>query len=206
MLLAFPMACQSLPNIHPSGAGDRHFDCAAPFTKSPYRFVHAIEARMPGDVRSSVIGITLVDSSRRLISCAIITVEGMVLWEAESSASGTIIHRALPPFDSASVSQNMLEDIKLAFLPPQGPLYQKGYLNDESKVCRYREESGNWVDIEERPDKTNLILRYASSGALKRQVILDNHDGNPYKSVELHAKEYFDYFLKMNLIESQPVQ
>jgi hypothetical protein len=206
LLMAFVMACQSLPTIHPSGAGEIHFDCADPFAKDPYRFVHAIEARMPGDVRSSVIGITLVDPTRRSISCAIITAEGMVLWEAESSAAETIIHRALPPFDSARASQNMLEDIKLVFLPPQGQLYQKGYLSDESKACRYREESGDWVDVKDNISGNVEIGLYSSSGALKRQVLFKKSAQDIYQSIELRADAIFDYLLLMTLIDAQPIE
>ena len=206
MLMAFLLACQSLPAIHPSGAGEMPFDCADPFTKDSYRFVHAIEARMPGDARSSVIGITLVDPSRRFISCAIITVEGMVLWEAESSESGAIIHRALPPFDTASVSQNMLDDIKLVFLPPQAPLYQKGYLNDESNVCRYQKESGEWVDIKENKSGNVEIGLYSSSGALKRHVMFKKVAKNMYQRIELQAVATFDYVLLMTLIDAQPIK
>ncbi|MDI6741322.1 MAG: hypothetical protein QMD11_01165 [Smithella sp.] len=206
LLMAFVMACQSLPTIHPSGSGEIHFDCADPFTKHPYRFVHAIEARMPGDVRSSVIGITLVEPAGRFISCAIITAEGMTLWEAESSASGTIIHRALPPFDSARVSQNMLEDIKLVFLPPQGQLYQKGYLSDESKVCRYQEENGDWVDVKENKSGNVEIGLYSSSGALKRQILFKKIAKDIYQSIELQADAIFDYLLLMTLIDAQPIE
>lgn len=206
MVMAFLTACQSLPVIHPSGSGEFHFDCADPFTKDPHRFVHAIEARMPGDVRSSVIGITLVDPSRRFISCAIITVEGMVLWEAESSGSHTIIHRALPPFDSAGVSQNMLADITLVFLAPQGPLYQKGYLNDQSNVCRYREENGYWVDVIENKSGNVEIGLYSPSGALKRQVMFRKVANKMYQSIKLQASAPFDYVLLMTLIDDQPIK
>lgn len=207
MSITFLFACHSLPPIHPGlNSGEMSFACADPFVKHPHRFVHAIETRMPGDIRSTVIGIAIVDPARRFISCAIITAEGMVLLEAESSESQTIIHRALPPFDSTSVSQNMLKDIKLIFLSPQGQLYQKGYLSGESKACRYREENGDWVDIEENRDNKTLITYYISSGALKRQVVLDNKEANPYGNIVLQAKDYFDYFLIMNLIDAQPIR
>lgn len=82
--------------------------------------VHAIETRMAGNTQSAIIGVTLADPSTRSISCAIVTVEGMVLFDGESGSDGMKINRALPPFDSEDFAKNMIEDIKMIFFHRKG--------------------------------------------------------------------------------------
>ena len=132
--------------------------------------VHAIEARMAGDTRSAIIGVTLADPVSRSVSCAIMTAEGMVLFEAETSLEGIKVSRALPPFDSENFAKNMIEDIKLIFLAPEGKVQNKGYLPDGSTVCRYLEENGDWIDVIENKSDGIQIKRYSSSGGLKRHI------------------------------------
>ncbi len=50
------------------------------FFKERQRLIHAIEIRLPGNITSTVIGITLADPVSREVSCAIMTAEGMVLF------------------------------------------------------------------------------------------------------------------------------
>lgn len=201
-------SCQTLPviNLPASLSGQKSLTCPSPFLKQKYRLVHSIEIRMAGNTRSSIIGVTLADPFSRSVSCAIITAEGMTLFEAESGPDGMTVRRALPPFDSADLAKNMIDDIKLIFLAPEGKLQTKGKLPDGSTVCRYHEESGEWIDVTENKSEGMQIKRYASSGALKRQISFMSTAGSIYQRVELRAKETFDYSLLMTLIEAQPVK
>ena len=205
LLLFCLFSCQTLPVIHPSPfADEKSFPCPNPFLKSQYRLVHAIEFRMAGETRAAVIGVTLADPLTRAVSCSIITPEGMVLFEAESTPDNLKTTRAFPPFDAQNVAKNMLADIKLIFLEPKGKLESRGYLPDGSTVCRYHEKDGSWVDVVETEPKRLQIKRYTSSGELKRKVLFDRK-GNIDQRIELHANEAFNYSLLMSLIEAKPV-
>lgn len=207
ILIIFLFSCQTLPVINPPSSlkKEKSFVCPAPFLKEKYRMVHAIEARMAGDTRSAIIGVTLADPVSRSVSCAIMTAEGMVLFEAETSLEGIKVSRALPPFDSENFAKNMVEDIKLIFLAPEGKVQNKGYLPDGSTVCRYLEENGDWIDVIENKFDGIQIKRYSSSGGLKRHIRFNKTTSN-YQNIELQADETFDYSLLMNLIEVQPVK
>ena len=127
MLIFFLFSCQTLPviNSQVSSTEKKTFVCPHPFLKEKYRLVHAIEVRMAGNTQSAVIGVTLADPFTRSVSCAIVTAEGMVLFEAESTPDGIKVNRALPPFDSESLAKNMIEDIKLIFLAPAGKIQEQ---------------------------------------------------------------------------------
>jgi hypothetical protein len=210
VLTFFLVSCQALPVINnaplpQTGKGDSI--CPSPFLKEKYRLIHAIEVQMAGATRSAIIGVTLADPATRAVSCAILTAEGMVLFEADADAGLLNIRRALPPFDSISFAKNMIDDIKLIFLSPEGKIHQLGTLPDGSNVCRWREENGDWIDVSAHQQGNIDIQRYSACGGLRRHIKFNNKAGeNIYSSIELYAKELSDYSLLMTLIEAQPVK
>ena len=208
ILTVFLFSCQTLPLINApvSPADEKALTCPSPFLKEKYRLVHTIETRMAGDTQSAIIGVTLADPSTRFVSCAIMTVEGMVLFEAESGPGALKVNRALPPFDSMDFAKNMIEDIKLIFFAPEGQIQKKGNLPDGATTCRYHEENGDWIDVITDKSEGKAIKRYSSVGSLKRHVKFNKTAGNIYQSIELQANETFNYSLLMTLIEAEPVK
>ena len=208
IIIFFLFSCQTLPVIdsHVSSDDKNNFACPYPFLKEKYRFVHTIEAHVAGDMQSAIIGVTLANPSADSVSCAIVTAEGMVLFDAESGREAIKVNRALPPFDTGDFATNMIADIKLIFLAPEGKIQNKGYLTDGSTVCRYLEKNGDLIDVIESESDGKQVKRYTSSGALKRHVLFNKTTKNIYQRIELQAYETFDYSLLMNLIEAQPVK
>lgn len=208
ILTMFLLSCQTLPLINSpvSPAEEKALTCPSPFLKEKYRLVHTIETRVAGKTQSAIIGVTLADPSTCFVSCAIMTAEGMVLFEAESGPGTLKITRALPPFDSMDFAKNMIEDIKLIFFTPEGKIQKKGNLPDGARVCRYLEESGDWIDVITDKSEGMSINRYSSAGILKRQVKFNKTMGNIYQNIELQANETFNYSLLMTLIEAEPVK
>jgi len=207
ILFLFLFSCRTMPAINPpDDSTDKNlFSCPDPFLKEGYRFIHAIEYRTAGHPGNSMIGVTVADPVLRSLSCAMMTAEGMVLFEAETAPDGIKISRAIPPFDSEVFAKNMIDDIRLIFMKPEGNLRTIGYLADGSKNCRYREKNGDVTDVIENKFDGMAIKRYSSSGELERHVRLIKTT-NPYQTIELLADETFDYSLLMNLIEAQPVK
>lgn len=208
ILTTFLLSCQMLPviNSRDSAVNKNAFNCPYPFLKEKYRLVHSIENRMFGETQSVIIGLTLANPNTRVISCAIMTPEGMVLFEAESGPDKLKVNRALPPFDSEDFAKNVIEDIKLIFFAPEGRLHEKGTLADSSMVCRYQEENDDWIDVIDDKLKGIAVKRYSPNGILKRHIKFNNKAGNIYQNIELQAYEAFNYSLLMNLIEAQKVE
>ena len=161
---------------------------------------------MAGKTRNVIIGVTLIDPVSQSVSCAVLTAEGMVLFEAESTPEKLKVTRALPPFDSESFAENMLEDIRLIFLEPQGKLQNRGYFSSGERVCRYLKANGDWIDVAATKALKTEIKRYSSSGTLKRHVIYDKAEEDIYQLIELRASETMDYSLLMTLMEAQPIR
>ncbi|HNY49213.1 MAG TPA: DUF3261 domain-containing protein [Smithella sp.] len=203
----FLFSCGALPVIQSSAVPlrEQSFTCPFPFLKKPYRLVQTIETRMAGKTRNVIIGVTLIDPVSRSISCAVLTAEGMVLFEAASTPEELRVTRALPPFDSESFAENMLEDIRLIFLEPQAKLQERGYLSSGERVCRYLKANGDRIDVIQTKALKVEIKRYTSSGTLKRHIMFDKAEEDIYQLIELRASETMDYSLLMTLMEAQPV-
>jgi len=201
------VSCAALPEIRPSaGPGQQTIVCPSPFLKEKTRLIHSIEAQMQGETKAVMIGVTLADPVTRTLSSAIISAEGMVLFDAIRGPSGMTINRALPPFDAADFARNMLDDIELIFLAPPGVLAQKGVLAEGNQVCRWHGKPGGWIDVAQARERRIYIRRYSEGGELKRSVRLDEKINNPYAAIELRAAELFNYTLVMTLIESEPAK
>jgi len=199
------ISCQTLPEIKPDVAKTKTPACPSPFLKESHRFVHAIETRRGDAIRGGIIGVTVADPATRFISCALMTAEGMVLLEAEANPSLHVL-RALPPFNYPAFAENMIEDIRLIFFAPRGKFMQLGVLDDGSKICRWREEGGAFVDIIERQSDGFEINKYTRRGSLKRRVRLILSAENVYSQIELSASELVSYSLKMTLVEAEPIE
>ncbi len=208
ILTAFLLvSCSSLPVIKPlvPQAQPKLSFCPAPFLKEPYRLVHVIEAKVAGESPGAIIGITVVDPSTSFISCAVMTPEGMVLLEAQATPTLEVI-RALPPFDSGDLAKNLIEDIKLIFLAPDGDIRAKGILPDGAEICRWQQKSGGWIDVIARQPEGIEINKYSSYGRWQRRIKLNRPAENAYSRIELTAKEAFNYYLLMTLIEAEPLE
>jgi hypothetical protein len=198
------VSCRTLPTINPvlPQAEPKAAACPSVFLQEPYRLIHAIEFRLAGNTGGAIIGVTVADPATRFVSCAIMTVEGLVLFEAEAGSSLKIV-RALAPFDSPELAENLIEDIRLIFFAPRGNIHAEGVLPDGAAICRWREKSGDWIDVIARRAEGMEINKYSSWNNWKRRIRLSSAEEHIYRNIELAAQETFNYSLRMTLIEAE---
>lgn len=201
------VACSALPPIRPADpAAARQVleRCETPFLKSPYRLVQSIEAVVAGHC-TTLMGITLFDPAVETVHCALLTLEGLTLFEARSDRGVVTVKRAVKPFDSPHFAENMLNDIRLAFLAPRGRLMESGIFEaDGSSACRYEADREITLDVIVR-DGSWDILTYGEHNQILRQVRASLlKDGIP-EILELTGFLQMKYTLKMTLISAEPV-
>jgi hypothetical protein len=200
-------SCAALPAIQepPAGQTKGPISCPSPFLTEKTRFIHAIDVQTAGKTKTVMIGVTVADPAGRTFSCAIMSTEGMVVFEAVSGNEGINVTRALPPFDEPDFARNMMDDMELIFLEPAGVLAGKGVFAGGEVVCRRRQERGGWIDVVAGQDGRTQIRRYSECGALKRTVNLNGNSRDAYKTIELQSAGLMGYRLMMTLIESEVV-
>ena len=203
-------SCSNLPKVRPAGdlASKEHRSCPNPFPAGKWQFVHSIEAAMPGGRSVFVTGVVVISSAERSFRCAIMTLEGLAVFEAEWDRQLTV-NRAIAPFDSKPFAQGMVEDIRLLFLQPPGSPLEWGFLENGNRICRYGESDGGVVDVASKGSGNWEIRRYARDFRLLRTVNMapgkkTDHAGMPQK-IELTAHGSEGYKLIMNLIEAVPL-
>ena len=205
-------SCQSLPIIQPF---DKFSDvkelkmCSIFFPKGKWQFIHSIEATMPDKKNAFIMGITNISSSTREIRIVMMTIEGLVLFDAEYK--GEIkINKGISPFDSYNFAKGIIEDVKLIFLLPEGRIDQAGYLKDGSHVCRYKDDEGIFVDINYKQGSAWEIIKYNKYDKITRYVktISDIDKKSKHYSlipqkIEMKAYGKHKYSLTLDLVKSE---
>lgn len=207
LILCIFLSCIGLPKIKSADEARKPEilkNCSLPFTSKKYRFIHSINAAMPGGERTVIIGISVVDPELRSIESAIMTVEGLVLFEAVYN-NGLSVKRGVPPFDSKDFAKALMDDIRLIFFAPESKIESYGIYNNEY-VCRYELNEKRIEDIAVSKDGSWTIYQYDTSYSLVRSVKANsiNKEGIPQR-IDLKSHEFFGYSLKLELISAEVV-
>ncbi len=153
MVLSFLAACAGRPQLpeltglaadNSTAAGPIRQRCEEAFLAGHWQLVHAIDFNRGGRGGTSLIGVTTL-ADRRL-HCLLMTVEGLVLFEAELEQQQLAIKRAIPPFDKADFARGLMADVQTIFVPPARQP-QTGQLAGGEAVCRYQADNGQITDI-----------------------------------------------------------
>lgn len=207
------LSCSTLPQVHKvegTTAAQIERICRNPFPKGKWQFVHSIEAVMPHGRSIFVTGVTVISSADRSFRCVIMTMEGLVIFDATYRKRLTI-NRAISPFDSQVFAEGLARDIRLIFLHPPGPPVESGFLEDGTSICRYRSTDGGLVDVVCRGSGKWEIYRYDHDLRLLRTVRFTpgketGADKNIPRRIELTAYGSKGYKLIMDLIEAVRIE
>lgn len=187
-----------------AGDGPRTAACAAVFPQGKWQFVHSIEFALQDGAGPPIIGVTTIDDNS--IGCALITVEGLTLFDADYKGSDSVVvRRAVPPFDNPEFAKGLIGDIRAIFRPPTAGAVQTGQSAGANPVCRYKGASGGVVDIELAADDCWQIKGY-SSEQLQRTITTRSCRKKGFDLipdyVELETYGRNGYTLKMTLIRA----
>ena len=209
--LCLVISCSSLPTVYPidgPAASTSPQRCGWMFPEGKWQFLHSIEATMPGGEKALIMGLTVISSRARTARCVIMTIEGLVVFDAQYDGQ-VIINRGIPPFDSEDFAKGLMDDIQLMFFMPQSPLFRSGALKNGSAVCRYQNPDGHLVDLVTDSDDSWELKQYSKDFGLARTVKVSpgkrtGHSdpvGIPGR-LELTAYSPRNYALVMDLVEA----
>ena len=209
-ILVFPalLACAGLPRIIPAGEKEKAeliHKSSMPFLSRAWRLVHSIDGTLPGGATATMIGVTLASPDTGRLRCTLMSIEGLVLLDADFDAK-LVINRGIGPLADPDLVMGMVRDIRLMLFRPAGALVEAGTLPDGNGLCRYRTDEGT-VDVMTKTEGGIEILSYDSSLKRSRTVRFSDFriDGLP-RRIELSADGLFHYSLRLDLIEAEPVR
>jgi hypothetical protein len=209
-ILFFIASCGTLPKIHHADSRMRPEgspECRRLFLQGRWQFQHAIEATLPGGQKSVLIGVSVVSAESGRIRSVLMTIEGLVVFDAEYDRDIRIL-RAVPPFDSDSFAYKLSDDLRLIFFMPQGTLVETGTLQNGSALCRYQQPDRQVVDIVRNADQHWQLRQYSRWFRKKRTVDFYFNDNFRFDGfhapnrLKLTATGYAGYTLDMDLIEA----
>ncbi len=202
------LSCAGLPRINRAGASeadDLRRMTRAPFLEGEWRVVHSIQGSLPGGATADMIGVTLASSRTRKIHSSLLSIEGLVLLDAEYNGR-IVINRGIGPLARPDLVEGMMRDISLMLFAPAGSPEEAGTMNDGSRACRYRSGDGD-VYVIMKEDGIIEIRLYDRSSRLQRTVRFMKRrcDGIP-KRIELESAGIIGYSLRLDLIEAEKVR
>lgn len=208
--LFFITSCSTLPQIYhadnllpPEGP----LECRRQFLQGRWQFQYAIEATFPEEQKSVLVGVNIVSAEKGSIHCILMTIEGLVVFEAEYDREIQIL-RAVRPFDSDHFAQGLINDLRLIFFMPEGALVETGTLPNGSTLCRYQQPDRQVVDIVRNSDYHWELQQYSRWFRKKRTVDMFFNDKFRFNGfhapsrLKLTASGYAGYTLDMDLIEA----
>ncbi len=205
-LAGFLSGCARLPELTPvpgKPLAESERVCRRFFPETPWRSVHALHISGPFGQRSSVMGVTVVDPATRRIRAVILSVEGIVLFDASLEAGTTAVHRALPPLDRKGFPEGLMHDVGLMFLAPKGAPAETGRNPGGRFVCRWQNGAGAVTDLEGLGENHQRVLQYDPDGTLRRQVEMEGTPDSPLAHrILFSCHGLAGYDLDLTLIES----
>lgn len=202
-----------LPQLTGAAESVEKESCAAVFPQGRRQFVHAIDFTMQGGSGTAVVGVTSLREND--IACALVTVEGLTLFEAVFHYDESFeVKRAVPPFDTPEFAKGLIGDIRAIFRPPpgrssRGQLLLPAPAAGLTSVCRYKEADGGVVDVLPDVDGCWQIRSYTPDGTMDRTIV-----GRSCKKqgaamipdyIELKTYGRTGYTLKMTLIRADTI-
>lgn len=212
-LLSFS-GCYSVPHINTSPQLDSpqiQETCRQIFPQGKWRFVHSIQVSIAGKKSRKLIGITQIDSKSKSIHCILMTIEGMVVFEAKHKKQNTTVKRSTSPFDSPHFARGLIQDVKFIFLSPRENCIKAGLTNSNDYICRYNIDSTHTKDIHVDKDRKKWSVYLYNKGNKSRvlhakfnnatQALLKS---SPPKRLSLKSyRPHNNYTLQMDLIKSK---
>ncbi len=202
------LSCAGLPRIIPAGAletKELQRMAREPFLDGEWRVVHSIQGRLPGGSTAEMIGVTVASSRTGGLQSTLMSIEGLVLLDAEYGPP-LVVNRGIGPLARPDLVAGMMRDIRLILFAPQGSLEEAGALAGGGRACRYRSENSS-VYVILNADGSVEIRSYDGSSRLLRRVrfLKRRSDGIPAR-VDLESTGIVGYSLRLDLIEAEKIR
>ena len=213
LLFIFSVSCSTYPKISPVKSTEltkTQDKCNGVFPVGNWRFVHFIEATLPGEKKAFMMGVTQIYPEHKIIRCIMMTLEGLVVFDGLYDGK-IVINRGIPPFASDNFAKGLISDLQLIFFHPEGRCIETGVSDTGEWICRYQTDEESTVDVVIHFDNSWTIRRY-SHRRLHRtvQAYLGQDSDLHYKNkiperMELIARGRHGYSLNLKLVEAEPI-
>ncbi len=210
--LFFFVCCALVAASMVSCAGRRHIRftpvdpalCRLPFADRACRYVYSLHAELPGGARMTAMIVTVTDPASDMLQAAIVTLEGLVVFDAQVSGQSMQVHRALPPFNRKRFAVGFMRDVQFIFMLPADQPAITGMLDDGASVCRYHDVQNATVDVIVRTVGGCDVEQYSRYGKKIRSLKMSALQHDIPGMMKFSAFRPKPYALSMRLISVEP--
>lgn len=213
LLFMLTVSCSTSPIISPVKSLELtriQNKCNGVFPIGKWLFVHFIEATLPSEKKAFMVGVTQINPEKKIIHCIMMTIEGLVVFDALYDGK-IVIKRGVPPFASENFAKGLISDLQLIFFQPEGRCIEIGVSDTGEWICRYQTDEESTVDVVIHFDNSWTIRRY-NHHRLRRTIQAyfgqDSdllHKNNIPERMELIARGGHGYFLNLKLVKAEPL-
>jgi hypothetical protein len=210
LALVIVTSCRTLPKLFPLTSQEKSYlpvRCQSLFLKSEHQLTHSIEATLPGGGKTLLMGLLVVSPESGAFESVIMTIEGVVIFQARYEKGQTKIKRGVSYFKSTEFAAGLVNDIKLIFFKPKGALIEIGKSDTGFPVCRYREKNNRLVELilkentwEIREYNRGLVLSRTVRLFLGERISLSASGTKIPRKIQLTAHDPFGYSLTLKRI------
>ena len=209
LLAAMLVGCGGPPAVTPAAPETREDllgRCLAVFPVPDFRAVHSIAAELPGGATGVFLGVAATSDGGRTFRGNLLSLEGMVMVDVQSSPDGLIVHRALPPLDAEGFAAGMAADMRLLLLAPEGAPREVGTDGEGRTVCRWVGQDGAVQDVAVGDSGEWASTTWDAAGSALREVRASGRTRDGFASrMELTATGEQGYSLVLELVEVEEV-
>lgn len=184
-----PLAPQSgatCPDIYPAKA---------------FRAVHQIEINSSLGGRSIFIGAAKVEPERDALHVVLMSVEGLVLFEAESEGGNLRVISAFPPLNDSAFASGLMADVSFVLLKPVGRPVEMGSDEQGLTACRWLTGTGAVRETTLLPDGAVRMRLYdGQRRMLKEAAALPPYDRGMPAKIRLRVFGPANYNIDLSLI------
>jgi hypothetical protein len=212
LFLVLGIACQPLlrPDRPPGSPVPPDTEsCSIPYPKNSFRAIHAIDISLPLGRQSTVIGIIIADLSSGRLRTTLLSLEGLVLFDATSVNRVTQIHRALPPLDTGAFAENLITDVKFLFWPENSTANISAWRKNGTTTCRRTISPAGILETRSDGSGARILRQYDEKGKLIREATASgpvSPEGFPQKMRLQVYRGIGDYSLSLELVEGELIE
>ena len=203
LLMLMVTACATVPQYKPlnlqSGAV-----CPDIFPSKAFRTVHQIELNSALIGKSILIGAAKVEPGRDALHTVLMSVEGMVLFEAECEGADLRVISAFPPLNDPAFAKGLMADVLFVLLKPAGLPAEQGIDEQGLTACRWPTQAGSVLETASMPDGAVRMRLYDGDKRTMKEAVASPPftRGVPAK-IKLKAFGPANYTIDLTLIEME---
>ncbi|MBN1664030.1 MAG: hypothetical protein JW943_10560 [Deltaproteobacteria bacterium] len=202
LALASCAAAPSYRPLSPQGGAA----CPDIFPAAAARLIHQIEITSPLSGKSLFVGAVKVEPEKDALHAVLMSVEGMVLFEAETAGADFRMISAVPPLNDLPFAKGLMGDISFVMLKPAGKPVEQGADDQGLWACRWPTGKENILETALTKDgNIRLRLYGANRKIIKEAAAFPPFDRKAPAFIKMKSFGPASYTIDLKLIEMESV-